>query len=77
MKGEIKGLYIKRTQWDYPLSFKNAVVRDVESGAINTAFKVMGQLLNGEENTVSLTNGTPLGANTLVRPNAPPMREEN
>ncbi len=34
MKGEIKGLYIKRTQRDYPLSFKIAVVREVESGAI-------------------------------------------
>lgn len=34
MKGEIKDLYIKRTQRDYPLSFKLAVVREVESGAI-------------------------------------------
>jgi len=34
MKGEIKSLYIKRTQRDYPLSFKLAVVREVESGAI-------------------------------------------
>lgn len=29
MKGEIKDLYIKRTQRDYPLSFKIAVVYDV------------------------------------------------
>ncbi len=32
MKGEIKDLYIKRTQRDYPLSFKLAVVREIEQG---------------------------------------------
>ena len=34
MKEKSKCLYIKRTQRDYPLSFKLAVVRDAESGAI-------------------------------------------
>ena len=34
MEEQSKGLYIKRTQRDYPLSFKLAVVREVESGTI-------------------------------------------
>ncbi|MEG1983150.1 MAG: hypothetical protein RR037_05390, partial [Alistipes sp.] len=32
MEEEIKSLYIKRSQNDYPLSFKMSVVREVESG---------------------------------------------
>ncbi len=35
MKGEIKDLYIKRTQRDYPLSFKLAVVREIEQGELS------------------------------------------
>ena len=34
MEEKSKCLYVKRTQRDYPLSFKLAVVREVESGAI-------------------------------------------
>ena len=34
MEEKSKSLYIKRTQRDYPMSFKLAVVREVESGAI-------------------------------------------
>ena len=34
MEEKFKHLYVKRTQKDYPLSFKLAVVREVESGAI-------------------------------------------
>jgi transposase len=34
MEEKFKSLYIKRTQRDYPLSFKIAIVREVESGAI-------------------------------------------
>ncbi|MBO5856394.1 MAG: hypothetical protein J6Q62_07025 [Alistipes sp.] len=34
MEENSKSLYIKRTQRDYPMSFKLAVVREVESGAI-------------------------------------------
>ena len=34
MEENVKSLYVKRTQRDYPLSFKLAVVREVESGAI-------------------------------------------
>lgn len=34
MEEKFKGLYIKRTQKDYPLSFKLQVVREVESGSI-------------------------------------------
>jgi transposase-like protein len=34
MEERFKSLYIKRTQRDYPLSFKMAIVREVESGAI-------------------------------------------
>ena len=34
MEEKSKSLYIKRTQRDYPLSFKLSVVREVESGAI-------------------------------------------
>ena len=34
MKEKFTSLYIKRTQQDYPLSFKLAVVREVESGAL-------------------------------------------
>ena len=30
-----KNLYIKRTQRDYPIRFKLAVVREVESGALS------------------------------------------
>lgn len=35
MEKDLKSLYIKRTQKDYSLSFKLAVVREVESGAIS------------------------------------------
>ncbi len=34
MKEETKSLYIKRTQRDYPLSFKIAVIREIASGAM-------------------------------------------
>jgi transposase len=34
MEEHIRSLYIKRTQKDYPLSFKLAVVQEVSSGAI-------------------------------------------
>ncbi len=34
MEEKSKSLYIKRTQRDHPMSFKLAVVREVESGAI-------------------------------------------
>lgn len=34
MKSNVKSLYIKRTQKDYPLSFKLNVVREIESGSI-------------------------------------------
>ena len=34
MEEKSKSLYIKRSQRDYPLSFKLAVVQEVESGAI-------------------------------------------
>lgn len=34
MEEEIKWLYIKRTQKDYPQSFKLSVVREVEQGSI-------------------------------------------
>ncbi|MEG1545547.1 MAG: transposase [Tannerellaceae bacterium] len=35
MEDKIKGLYIKRTQRDYPMSFKMSVVREVESGELS------------------------------------------
>jgi len=35
MEDEIKGLYIKRTQRDYPLSFKLSVVHEVEHGELS------------------------------------------
>ncbi len=34
MEEKSKCLYVKRTQRDYPMSFKLAVVREVESGEI-------------------------------------------
>ena len=34
MEEKSKSLYVKHTQRDYPMSFKLAVVREVESGAI-------------------------------------------
>ena len=34
MEDKFKSLYIKRTQKDYPMSFKLSVVREVESGSI-------------------------------------------
>lgn len=42
MEEKIKSLYIKRTQRDYPLSFKLAVVREVESGAITNNVRKYG-----------------------------------
>ena len=58
---EINIQYERRSQKDYSLSFKLAVVREVESGTIgnraacvNIAFKVSVPL-NGGENKVSLT----------------------
>lgn len=35
MEDEIKSLYIKRTQRDYPMSFKLSVVKEIESGSIS------------------------------------------
>lgn len=35
MEENVKGLYIKRTQRDYPMSFKLQVVREVESGELS------------------------------------------
>ena len=61
MEEKSKSLYIKRTQRDYPMSFKLAVVREVESGVITNngacasmVFKVTVPLLNGAENLVTL-----------------------
>lgn len=34
MKEKLKSFYVKRTQHDYPLSFKLAVVREVETGSL-------------------------------------------
>jgi transposase len=44
MEERMKSLYIKRTQQDYPLSFKLAVVREVENGTIgvNAAMRQYG-----------------------------------
>ena len=44
MEDEINGLYIKRSQKDYSMSFKLSVVREVESGAIgyNSAMRKYG-----------------------------------
>jgi transposase len=36
MEENVKSLYIKRTQRDYPLSFKLAVVEEIDSGFIGT-----------------------------------------
>jgi transposase-like protein len=36
MGREVKELYVKRTQRDYPLSFKIQVVREIESGSISS-----------------------------------------
>ena len=41
MEEKSKSLYIKRTQRDYPMSFKLAVVREVESGAITNNGKAI------------------------------------
>ena len=47
MEEKSKSLYIKRTQRDYPMSFKLAVVREVESGAItnNGAMRKYGLMV--------------------------------
>ena len=36
MKEKLKSFYVKRTQRDYPLSFKLAVVEEIDSGSIGT-----------------------------------------
>ena len=35
MEEKSKGLYIKRTQRDYPMSFKLSVVREIEQGELS------------------------------------------
>ena len=45
MEEKSKSLYIKRTQRDYPMSFKLAVVREVESGAIRLMDILVGKPL--------------------------------
>lgn len=44
MEDRSKSLYVRRTQWDYPMSFKLSVVREVESGklSINGAMRKYG-----------------------------------
>lgn len=44
MEEKSKSLYVRRTQWDYPMSFKLSVVREVESGelSINGAMRKYG-----------------------------------
>lgn len=68
MEGKSKSLYIRRSQRDYPLSLKLAVVKELESGSIsyNCAMRKYGIQGSGTLGVWKRKYGTFDPSNTII-----------